>query len=202
VASIYREARKQNHTTKNMSKYNSLKNKQKLAKVLDEIGMTIDDAKRWLASAPRLCQETPCNGSKTTTTDDDIDQSTFPFWTRQHAEEYNECKDSTTSELEQFLKDLLPKLCENPDKCSSSKSCEKAVESSATNHCATKQASNVTFVAADDNGKVDICVGGVRVTGEYRATYVFDSEQKQATLQVEFVQPSFSSAEACTKRCS
>lgn len=173
-----------------MSKYNSLRNKQKLAKALEEIGMTIEEAKRWLSAAPQFCPENSCDGRKTADSCDS-NQATFPFWTQQHEEEYDGVHTSSTdSELEQFLKDLTTKLCENPTKA---KPCTQS---------AAKQASNVTFVAADDKGKVAVCVGGVRVTGEYRASYIFESECGQAVLQVEFVQPSFSSAEACAKHCS
>lgn len=151
-----------------MSKYTTLKNKQKLAKALEEIGMTVDEAKQWLAEAvnQQAAQTAHCFNPKHKATSKSCfpegsldEQLAFAFWFKEHEDAYAEA--ATTANYNAVQPSKQPE----------------------------KDKSNVTFIPGNAQNKPLLLVGGAQVLGDYKACYFFDSNSGKSTLQVEFIDP-------------
>lgn len=154
-----------------MSKYIELKNKQRLAKALAEIGMTPDDAKQWLSEATEqpACPVNAKSKSKASSKSCFIDnnlseQLDFAFWFKEHADAYAEPQ--TDKKCTTTCKSSTPVY---PNKASKSNK------------------SNVTFVPGDSQNTSALYVDGVKVQGDFKACYTYDSTSGKAVLQVEFI---------------
>jgi hypothetical protein len=152
-----------------MSKYTTLKNKQRLAKALDEMGMTVDEAKQWLAEATdqQAKQTSRCFNTKSKPSGKSCfpdtsldDQLAFAFWFKEHEDAYAETKAAEKCSLD----------AEKPTTPQGNKSSK----------------SNVTFVPGDSHNESLLFVGGTQVQGDFKACYTYDSASGKATLQVEF----------------
>jgi len=166
-----------------MSKYIQLKNKQRLAKALAEINMTVEEAKQWLADAAdeQVNTAKQCMNQKVCINNQDVeDQLAFAFWYNEHADEYS---------------DKAEKCVQSRKSCPTSRKYADAVsrlvkdiESAAPP--ALKLASNVAFVPGSATIKPRLIIAGQEVTGNYRLNYSCDNGPVPVSaLIVEFIDP-------------
>lgn len=152
-----------------MSKYIQLKNKQRLAKALSEIGMTVDEAKQWLQEATTQQKETP-EPKASADMDDALDIAAYlSVWFKDHENAYTAAPAAAPEPAQQTVK-----------KCSGAVSPCNVPEPAK---------SNVTFIPGNAQNKALLLVGGVAVLGDFKACYSFDSTSGNSTLQVEFINP-------------
>jgi hypothetical protein len=150
-----------------MSKYIQLKNKQRLAKALSEIGMTVDEAKQWLQESSAQQKETP-EPKASADMDDALDIAAYlSVWFKDHENAYPTA--ATPAPAQPTAK-----------KCSGAAGPCNVSESAK---------SNVTFIPGNAQNKALLLVGGVAVQGDFKACYSFDSTSGNSTLQVEFINP-------------
>jgi len=155
-----------------MSKYTTLKNKQKLARALEEMGMTVDEAKQWLSEAAdqQTKQTSRCFNTKSKPSGKSCfsdtsldDQLAFAFWFKEHEDAYQETK--------------------------TAEKCVLNAEEPATPQTNKTSKSNVTFIPGTAQTKALILVNGVEVLGDYKLNYSYNTVEKKSVLQVEFLDP-------------
>ena len=175
-----------------MKKYTQFKNKQKLARALGEIGLTVHGAKKWLNEAATEAAATDKNPASTcrvkvienfedspASVCDSI-TSWLSDFEKAYTETDNSCdKSSIEKDLNKWLNGVKPES--NKPATHSTKVIKDFEE---------LPASNVKFFpAATKLDKPKLFVGGEAVKGDFKAVYTCDTQTGKTTLQVEFVDP-------------